>query len=139
MEQEEVMPSFELYERGSAPIRTAMTLSVLAKGTFSLSQAAFAAMGRPEAVQLLYARDENLIGMRPVDVDARSAYAVRVHLGNINVSAMGFCQQYGIDLSHSRRYRAEFLDGMLVVDLRQEPEPIVKAAPKADGQAVEAR
>lgn len=83
---------------------------------------AYEALDSPEYVELLYDRDERLIGLRKADSTVPHAYLVRP-LGKSGtthvVSGTAFLAFYGIETGTARRWIAEKRDGMLVVDLKQ--------------------
>ena len=90
------------------------------KGIISLNRAAFEALGDPEAVELLYDKEANLMALRRVESSVEHAYKVRTPPGNHGtwlVAGGAFASYYDIDISASVR-RAARLDGdLLVVDL----------------------
>jgi hypothetical protein len=97
------------------------SLTIQRKGVFSLNREAFEALGRPEAVELLYDPDERLIGVRNVDSSADHSYQVR-GMGRRSatwlVSGTAFTNYYGIDTSVSTRRVARIENELLIVDLK---------------------
>jgi len=61
--------------------------------TFYLNEAAFKALGEPEAVELMYDPPTSVIGMRPVDPRRRNAFPVKPHTTGRykRISAAPFC------------------------------------------------
>jgi hypothetical protein len=103
--------------RGSEPF-----LTIQRKGVFSLNRAAFEVMGSPEAVELLYDPEAQLIGLRKVDPNAPHAYMVRGPGGRggentFLISGTAFTNYYEIDTSTTTRRAVRMMDDMLVVDL----------------------
>jgi len=116
-----VSPDFEVFARKYARASREPTLTVTVRGTLNLNEAAQAALGHPEAVVLLYARDEAVIGVRPATRDEPNAYVVG-KLGNAGKSrtvvAKDFCAWIEADLSNARRYPMTIEDGVGCVNLR---------------------
>lgn len=94
-------------------------------GPFSMNRAAFEALGSPEAVELLFDREAQAIGMKPAPL--KELYSYPVHRTgrpgrrptNFVVAGHAFVRYYNIDNTISRRYPAELRDGVLVADLKQ--------------------
>jgi len=108
------------YQRPSAEPEVTITR----RGIISLNEPAYAAIGRPETVELLYDRAEQVIGLRPVQREAQHAYPVRSQGGKPggpwNVHARGFTLHYGIDTSTAIRRPAVVEDGVLCINLAGE-------------------
>lgn len=104
------MPDFKEFERTYAKVSAEPTLTVTVRGTLNLNEAAFKTLGKPEAVELLYARDESVIGLRPASREAPNAFRVGP-LGKAGKSrtvvAREFCAWIEADLSAARRYPLE--------------------------------
>ena len=88
----------------------------------SLNTPAYEALDAPEFVELLFDRDEQLIGLRKADSTVPHAYLVRP-LGKSGtthvISGTAFLAYYGVETETARRWIAEERDGMLVLDLKQ--------------------
>ena len=114
------MPNFESFHKGLVPRRSTPFVTLQKRGAISLNRAAHEALGEPKAVELLYDRSAQIIGLRPVDVTAENAYAVRpatTAAGPYLVSAMAFTRFYAIDTTVTRRRPAFVEDGVLCIDL----------------------
>jgi hypothetical protein len=115
------LTGFEEFQRKYAKASREPTLTVTVRGTLNLNEAARAALGNPEAVVLLYARDEAIIGLRPASRDEPNAYLVG-KVGTAGKSqtivAKDFCAWIGADLSEARRYPLAMEDGIGCVRLR---------------------
>jgi hypothetical protein len=115
------MPNFDTFQRRFAKASDEPTLTVTIRGTLNLNAAAFAALGKPEAVVLMYARDDFIIGLRPSAKDEPNAYVVG-KLGKEGLSrsivAKDFCAWIGADLSDARRYPLAMEDNIGCVSLR---------------------
>jgi hypothetical protein len=73
------MPKFEEFSRDdSRASREGAMFTLQARGLISFNQAAFAALGEPEAVVLLYDAAENIVAMRNVPETRENAYTVRM-------------------------------------------------------------
>lgn len=94
-------------------------MTVTVRGTLNLNAAAWELLGEPKTVELLYARAERTIGLRPVAQDAPTAYLVRpIGDGRTHmVSAKSFCAWIGADLSAARRYPLTMTEGVGCVNL----------------------
>ncbi len=121
--------SFEVFTRRLAPLGKTPSFTIQKRGTLSLNRSAYALLGEPEAVELLYDRDNSVVGMRPVGSDGPHAYPFRPlskpraddeDRGPVVVAGTAFTQYYGIDTTVSRRWVPEMHDGVLCVDLKQE-------------------
>ncbi|MGQ4818130.1 hypothetical protein ACQ1ZK_13345, partial [Enterococcus faecium] len=101
------------------------SVTIQKRGLISLNRAAFALMGEPEAVELLYDRDEKIVGLRPVGEVSAHSYPLRPQSnkqdsGPLMVGGTAFTQYYGIDTTVSRRWVPTLVDGVLCVDLKVE-------------------
>lgn len=130
------MPHFEVFNRRAAPVTTQPLVTIQKRGTMSFNRAAFEALGEPEAVELLFDRQERIVGFRPVGGDVPHAYRPRKQGRTYNylVAGQAFTQHYGIETDTARRYPAAMLDGVLIVDLKA--DSVVATGPRAkDGGA----
>jgi hypothetical protein len=118
-----VEEGFELYVKGLIPRESRPAVTVLKRGAISFNQAAYGALGEPQAVQLLFNPGARVIGLRPVDPDHPSAHVVRQQkqTRSFLVAAKGFLHHYGIPFDVSQRYRGELRGNMLVFDLTKPP------------------
>jgi hypothetical protein len=114
------MPNFEVYRRQRAPVSSEPTVTVQKLGTFSMNSAAYDALSSPSAVELLFDKNERLLGIRKADPSARHAYGLR-SVGKTTwiFSGKAFSVYYGIDTSETRRYSAQMDGEVLVVDLKE--------------------
>lgn len=100
-------PKFETFTRRFAKASKEPTLTVTVRGTLNINEPALIALGKPDAVVLLYDRDEAVIGVRPADREDPNAYRV-AQLGSGSHSrtivARDFCAWIGADLADARRY-----------------------------------
>jgi hypothetical protein len=113
---------FETFKRHQMPSTQEPSVGIQKRGAISLNTAAFEELGSPKQVELLYDREERLIGIRKTAASNPHAYLVRgvgksgaTHV----VSGKAFLSYYGIPRDVARRWPAEIRDGMLVADLKQ--------------------
>lgn len=120
------MPNFETFTKRMAPQARAPYITIQKRGTISLNKAAHLALGEAEAVELLYDKNEHIVGLRGVLVSAPHAYALRGAGGKEDsattfiFSGTAFVKYYGIDTSESRRWEAELVDDILCISLDSE-------------------
>lgn len=116
------MTNFEVFKRQSVPITKEPMVTIQKRGNISLNQAALVALGEPESVELLFDKEERLIGFRSVDSATPHAYHVRRQSNSRSVLIAGraFTQYFDIDTDVARRYSATVQGDILVVDLNGE-------------------
>jgi hypothetical protein len=112
---------FELFT-GQRPVILEPAITIQKKGAISLNRAAYAALGSPEAAELLFDPEERQVGIRKADPSAAHAMPVRP-LGERGsswlISGRSFAIYYGIPVDTARRWLAQVVDGMLVIDLKE--------------------
>lgn len=112
------MPQFETFRKTQTPFTKEPHVTIQKRGTITLNAAAHALLGSPAAVELLFDRDEQILGLRPVDASADHAVFVRPSSRSPKaprvISAMAFVRHYDIDTTHARRWVAR-LDGEVLV------------------------
>ena len=116
------MPEFEVFrERGLRSRDQQLRVTFQTKGAIALNPAAFEALGSPEAVELLYADRDRLVGIRATDPSTSHAYTPRQHKHGRarSIAARAFFSHYGIRVEATRRYSARMLGDVLAVDLDQ--------------------
>lgn len=114
---------FEVFDKRAATSSKTPMVTIQKGGHFSLNRAAYEAMGAPEAVELLYDREEKLIGFQSAPPDRPRAYPVKTLGTNATgrlVSGQRFCKYYDIDADVARRYEVQMQDEILVLDLKGE-------------------
>lgn len=98
------------------------TLTINNRGTLTISEPAYLALSKPEAVNLLYDRAEQIIGLRPATPNSPDSFRVR-RMRNARscvVSAAAFMRYYSIFSSidgYAQRRPATVEDGVLCVRL----------------------
>ncbi|MGI8868349.1 MAG: hypothetical protein ACR2F6_05730 [Mycobacteriales bacterium] len=122
------MANFESFNRWMLPLKADPHVPIQKRGTISLNRSAFAAIGSPDAVELLYDRERGIVGLRPIDVKADNAYHVRRTSASASgpwvISAMGFTRFYDIDTSVSLRWAAYLENEVLCADISKEGTPV---------------
>jgi hypothetical protein len=114
--------AFETFQKNRMPSKGQPAITIQKRGALSLNNAAFEAIGSPSFVELLYDREERLIGMRSSDEGTSHAYAVRgtgINQATRVVSGKAFLAYYDIPRDVARRWNAEERDGILIIDLKQ--------------------
>lgn len=115
--------SWETFQRQRAPLSEEPTVTIQRRGTMSLNGAAFDALERPEAVELLFERSKHLMALKKAEPSTPHAYPVRP-LGKSGstwlVSGQAFTKFYGIETDKAMRWDAKpEPDGLLVIDLKE--------------------
>jgi hypothetical protein len=120
------VPNYEIFTRRSTPTERRLLISIQRNQTLSMNEQAYAALGKPAAVELLFDPAERVMGFRAVDPTAHHAYPVRRNsTGSSYVVAGGaFLKYYDVAEDIRRRYLAEMDGAILAVDLKREPVEI---------------
>jgi hypothetical protein len=111
-------------------------------GLLSLNSAAVEALGNAGAAELLYDPEASAIGLRKIDLKARTAFRIRQQKGTrtYKLSLARLCTYYEIDTSIARRYAPVLEDNVLIIDLnnpiREVARPRGGLRDDAEGQAV---
>lgn len=112
--------AFEVFDKRNAPLAKSPSITIQRRGIFSINKAAHKLMGEAETVELLYDRENRVIGLRP-SAASPHAYAIRQQAsrdtGQAILSATAFTQYYDIDTSVSRRWEPYLEDGILCINL----------------------
>ncbi|MGI8667346.1 MAG: hypothetical protein ACR2N4_15200 [Jatrophihabitans sp.] len=122
------MPDFEVFTKRLVPLKKTPLLTIQKRGTISLNRSAFVALGEPDAVELLYDRDERVVGLRPVEAAMEHAYPVRSATakgsGPYVISAIAFTKFYEINTDQSLRWQAHLVGDVLCIDLDSTATPV---------------
>ncbi|HEY2202134.1 MAG TPA: hypothetical protein VGH56_09600 [Solirubrobacteraceae bacterium] len=130
---------FETFKRQRVAPSKDATLTIQRRGAMSLNRAAFEALDEAEVVELLWDRDERLIGLRKAEPGTPHAYTVRPAgrdpTSTWVFSGSAFTRYYGIATEVPRRYTCRLEDAMLIADLK-EPGIVVgnRARPRESAQ-----
>lgn len=110
---------WEIFTGRSKPVIKHPVVSVQTRGNISFNRLAYESLGEPAAIELLFNSRSNAFALRSADPEQHTSYPVRKQPNSISylISAQAFCKMYEIGIDRTRRYTAEFVDGMLVVSL----------------------
>ncbi|SDO48639.1 hypothetical protein SAMN04515671_1093 [Nakamurella panacisegetis] len=116
--------AFEVFDKRLTPLAKAPIITIQMRGIFSMNRAAYALMDSPSHVELLYDKDDQVIGIRGVDDDVPHGYEVRAQTrdkvsGPVIIAGTAFTQYYKIDTSVSRRWTPTVENGILRIDLKE--------------------
>lgn len=117
------MPNWKVYDRKSKPRVVQPLVTLQAAGTFSVNEASYEELGRPSQVELLYDEDEQLVGLRPADEQSPHSYPIKPQPNGRTFQTGGkaFCNYFGIPIGQARRFSAQMEDGVLTIDLKENP------------------
>ncbi len=113
---------WELFTRRGAPRRKDVAaVSIQKQGGFNINRVAYERLGQPDAVELLYNRRQNRVGIRPAAPGVEHSYPIRHqdNSGSFLFSALAFLHHNEIPHIVTRRFNATMEGSMLVVDLNQ--------------------
>jgi hypothetical protein len=115
--------AFELFTRETAAASGKPTISIQKKGIISLNRAAYELLGRPRAVELLYDRERQLVGLRVGSEGGEHAQVVRPTTNGsaFLVSAARFAKHYGIPVDEGHRWPAEREENVILIDISKPP------------------
>src|SRR3982751_2182367 len=102
-----MIDDFEVFTAPGKPPRTELAATLQTKGPISLNQATYEALGSPQAVELLYSRSKNVIGVRPTEANSPYAITVRAQKGGGTtwlIAAQAFRGKYGLAYPTARRF-----------------------------------
>lgn len=114
------MLGFEVFDKKAAPSGKEPWVTMQRRGNFSLNAKAVELLGKPEAVELLYNRDEKLVGFRSATLGAPRAYPLRRQgeSGACMIAGRAFTQNYKIATAEARRFKPEIKEGAIIIDLK---------------------
>jgi hypothetical protein len=112
---------FQKWRRSTAISGGVPLVALHQRGLFSLNDAAFEKLDRPEAVELFYNPDEMIVAFKSAPKESPDSYIVRRHTkSSFQVEGRAFMRFWGIPKEATgRRYRAELEDDILTVNLKQ--------------------
>lgn len=115
------MTGFETFTRRLIPMAKEPRITIQKRGAISLNISAYAALGSPGAVELLFDREKRIVGLRAVAPTCPHAYPVRSASGNGSgpfvVSALAFIRYFGLVSDTSLRWDAYLDSDVLCADL----------------------
>lgn len=121
--------AFEVFKKSSAPIPTVPSVTIQKRGLMSLNRAAYELIDAPEAVELLWDADRQVIGMRATALQNPDAYPARPQnlkssRGPILVAGSLFTRYIGLDTSSAKRWVPQLEGDILVIDLKVDGQPV---------------
>jgi hypothetical protein len=114
------MPDWEVFDRKARPSVAQPLVTLQGTGTFSMNEASYNAVGRPDLIELLYDKKAQIIGFRPAGEKSPHSYPIKPQLNGRTFQTGGraFCRYYGIETGKARRFAGEMIDGVLAIDLK---------------------
>jgi hypothetical protein len=116
---------------GSSP-----AVTIQKTGVLSLNAEAFDALGKPEAVVLLFDRDGQAMGLRASPKTVLHAYRLRAQGGGQShlVSGRAFLARYGLAVDAAKRYPAAMDGDILSVNLTEGGSVARKPRPRREAR-----
>jgi hypothetical protein len=116
--------NFEVFPRHNRRAAATPTVTLTRRRRLSLNAAAFAALGAPEAVQLMWDRDRGVVGLRTASPADGDAY--QVNTTNLIISASAFLDWVGLETPDplALRWDAFLENGVLCIRVRDTPTPV---------------
>ena len=139
MAQTTGLPNFEVFTRRRLHTpATTPACTIQARGGLSFNQAAYEALKAPKYVELLFDRNQRIVGVRATDEGNAHAYPVKSpdekRDSGFLVGGRSFTLYYGIDTTTARRWTAYMFGDILCVDLKA--ESVVVTGPRAKDENV---
>ncbi len=131
------MPNWEVFDRKARPAGLQPLVTLQGSGTFSMNEASYNAVGRPDQVELLYDKKDQIIGFRPASEKAPHSYPIKPQQNGRTFQTGGraFCSYYGIEIGKARRFAGEMIDGVLAINLKGEARDAKRVSrPKAESK-----
>lgn len=114
--------NFELFtgrNRPTFPNIPRVTLN--RKSNFYLNDAAYLALGSPQAVVLMFDADSKAIGLKPAELSIRHAYPVRKQVNSKSylIGGIAFVRHYSIPLEDALSFSPTVEDGIIVLEIQK--------------------
>lgn len=139
--QENLTVEFERFDKRQTPIAGSPFVTIQRGGrVMTINRVAHEMVGSPEAVELLFNKENRVIGVRQVSKTEPYAFPLRgqgrkgSQPSNYLVAVQAFTKHYDIDTSAAKRYPAEMQEDILIVDLSRGVEA---TGPRDKSSAVE--
>lgn len=116
------MAKWEVFKHQGSRSATVMRASLSVRGVVTLNQVSYEALLQPEAIELLFDGEEQLIGLRPTSADVRHSYPVRKQGKNKSylIGAKAFCNYYNIVLQETVAFdEVKIESGIMILDLNK--------------------
>ncbi len=115
--------TFEVFDRGAFPVSEVdPEVTIQRRGTMTMNRASAAALGHPEAIQLMYAEAERIIGLRAAELGSPRTFRLSPQgkgPAYYSTSGKSFMKRYGIAHEIATRYKARMSGDILLVDLKE--------------------
>jgi hypothetical protein len=131
------MPDWEVFDRKARPSVKQPLVTLQGSGTFSMNEASYNEIGRPDQVELLFDKKAQIIGFRPASDKSPHSYPIKPQQNGRTFQTGGraFCSYYGIEIGKARRFAGEMVDGVLAIDLKGETRNAKRVSkPKAESK-----
>lgn len=114
---------FEVFTKRTAAASGQAYVSIQKKGIFAFNHAAYALLGEPEAVEFLFDRKRQVVGVRRIDPMKDHAYPVRRNSRGTSHLVTGtlFAKHYGIASDEARRWPARMEEDTLCISVGDDP------------------
>src|ERR1700691_568223 len=110
--------NFKTFQKWSKPLVARPEVTIQSRGAFSLNQAAWIALNRPEAVEILFDADNNSVGFIAADPTSPDAYACKgVNKGSsFVISGKAFAVFAGVELGKPVKREVKMVGDVLVMN-----------------------
>jgi hypothetical protein len=116
------MPKFVTFVRNTASHSHSVAyISIQRSGQIAFNFRAYQMLDTAEAVELLYAPDETIVGFRKQPVQTPGVFEFRKHPNGRSyiLQAASFCRFFGLDITESRRYVAQRYEDVIGIEITQ--------------------
>lgn len=95
------------------------TISLVRGGSFTINEAAFDLLSKPEYIKYLFDPSTRVVGLRPASPDESGAYRIYKPAGGrrVRACAIAFCHHYDIACGNHRSFYPKMQDGVLAFAL----------------------
>ena len=113
------MGNFEVFQKGTRPGGNEPTVTLRGRGAIVLNRAAYAALGEPDAVELLFDTEDRRMALRACDKEALNAYPLNQSRNQQSYSISGnqFARFHKIAIEAPRHLKAVREGDLLCVDV----------------------
>jgi hypothetical protein len=115
--------AFETFDKRRVGRTKQALVTIQRGGNFSFNKATYDLLAKPEAVELLYDREREIIGFRKTSLENPRAFPLRPQGKNavsFMVAGQAFTKHYEIDTTTARRYPVKLEGDILTLDLQGE-------------------
>lgn len=112
-----------VFDRGNSPVSVVdPEVTIQRSGAMTINRASAAALGYPEAIELMYAEQERIIGLRAAEAGAPRSFKLNPQGKGPTyyaTSGKSFMNRYEIPHEIATRYKARMSGEILLVDLKE--------------------